>query len=560
MSDIHDDHSRSDNDLDDTERVLAARLTMALAGRAGAVVVGDEAFDPARPAMLGLTDGDNGQPPTAPPRRGGAIYPRGVAEMEVEPAALAPLPITPDGGGGRGWIVWVTGAAAAAVLVAAIVMINAVRQPSVEVGDDPAPLLVGPDTAWVPTWVPGGLELWSLEASQVGPGDIDPSLSDPTATPSVAQLVESIDRGTRLLVSIGGTADIFDSDEGSTPVTIRGVAGRSRPIHGSIEGVQLGWEESGLAFSATAVEAESGAATALLDRLEMTDPTDPEAGYSAPGDGSATVRTDDQRGLPMKVPVRAQFGYATERPSSQDAELTVITTGPSSRLDSPAIGVAGYLRTGFQGEIRADGRAVSFTVGSDGNPPNAQTVWPDGRMVYSLGPELDEATAERIAAAVEPVPTAELERRMAEVSDRLGSGPVLARAELPSGTVEVIGEPGPAVLCLTVDGQRRCALGDRLSGAGGQRPAPEQMAFGSLLVDGRWFLFGVNEGPVEITVELGGGGSDTTTGTGPPDPSVGPETATIDTWTAALLVVPDGWEGATIAFPNRSMGLVRPAS
>lgn len=556
----HDERPPDDadvDDLDEAERALAARLSVALADRAGTVVVADEAFDPTRRSTLDLADRASAteRPATAPPWRGASLDATDDAGTEVDPAALEPFPITPDGAAGRGWIVWIAGAAAAAVLVAAIVMIDAVRAPSIEVGDEPA-LLVDPDGAWAPTWVPDGLELWGLEASQVGPDDVDSPQSDARVT----QLVESTDRSTRVLVSIGGTADILGGDETTTPVTIRGVAGRSRAVTGFIEGAQIGWEESGTVFNATVVEAEPGAATALLDRLELTDPADPEAGYSAPADGSVTVRSEDHRGLRVKAPVSARFTYATDRPSSQDAELTVIARGPSSGLDPAAIGLQGYLMTGFLGEIRPDGSAFSFTPGSDGYPTNAQTVWPDGRMVYSSGPDLDPETAERIAAAVEPVPTAELERRMAEVSDRLGSGPVLARADLPAATVEVIGGSEPSVLCLTVDGRRRCALGDRLSGARGQRPEPEQVAFGSVLVDGRWYLFGANEGPVEISVELGGGGSGTTTGTGPPDPSVRPETAAVDTWTVALLVVPDGWDRATIEFPDRSMNLPRPVS
>ena len=124
----------------------------------------------------------------------------------------------------------------------------------------------------------------------------------------------------------------------------------------------------------------------------------------------------------------------------------------------------------------------------------------------------------------------------------------------------MIGEPGPVALCLTVDGQRRCWLSDRLAGTNGSPPAPRQIAFESALIDGRWYVFGANEGPVDITVELGGGGSDVTTGTGPPDPSVRPETATIGTWNVALLVVPDGWEHADIAFDQSGMGLVRPGA
>jgi hypothetical protein len=42
--------------------------------------------------------------------------------------------------------------------------------------------------------------------------------------------------------------------------------------------------------------------------------------------------------------------------------------------------------------------------------------------------------------------------------------------------------------------------------------------------------------------------------------SVRPETATDWTWTVALLVVPEGFDRATIATPDRSMGMARRTS
>lgn len=549
-------------DLGATDQALAAQLGAVLAARAGALVVADAPFDVTRPSSIDL-DADDVAPGRPPAVRGAAtdgVGPLGPAADQIDTVTLEPTPIAPARSDGRRWVVWVAGAVAAGVLAAALVMINSAREPSVFLDDENPSLLVGPEAAWAPTWVPDGLELWQLAVSPMRPGEATATTDPESIPPTVAQLVESRDRTTRVLLSIGGTVERYGTAATTTPVTIRGVPGRSVPVHGTVEGLQIEWEESGQPFNATVVEAEPGAAIAMLDRLELADPADPEAGFSPTDDGSVTVRTDDQRGLPETSPIGASFGYATDRPQGEVLALTVTTVGASSGSGSAAGGYPGYLMAGFVGEIRPDGTAFSFTSGSDGNPTNAQTVWPDGRVVFSSGPDLDLETAERIAAGVVPVSTAELERRTMEVSDRLGSGPVLTRADLPSGTVEVIGESEPSVLCLTVDDRRRCALGDRLSGSGGQRSDLEQVAFGSVLVDGRWFLFGADEGPVEITVELGGGGSGTTTGTGPPDPSVRQESATVGTWTVGLLVVPDSWERATIAFPNRSMNLPRPSS
>jgi hypothetical protein len=183
-------------------------------------------------------------------------------------------------------------------------------------------------------------------------------------------------------------------------------------------------------------------------------------------------------------------------------------------------------------------------------------VWPDGRRASVFG-EIDVATAERIARSTELVPVARLEEQAEAANQRIGDGPVLVRAPVASGVVEVIGTAEPQALCLTVGEHRRCDLSERLAGLDG-RPPPAQLAYASMLVDGRWYLFGVQDGsPVDVAVETGGD-SGTTTGTGPPDPSVRPETTTVGTWNVAVLAVPDGFVHATIDFGDRSAGLPRP--
>ena len=561
MSD-HDDRWFDDPDLDAGERILAARLTAAMAGQAGTIVLADEPFDPGRPAALDLGDDAPARQPTPASRLRGTHDPALADPDGVDPAALEALPITPAAPVGRGWVVWVAGVAAAAVLVAAIVMIDAVRQPSLDVGDDPAPTLVGTGTGWAPTWVPDGLELWDLQVQELTEEERLGG-TDPGAAPTVQQLV--VAGSTRLFVAIGAADRYLAGADSSLPdVQVRGLPGRSTPVRGgddASDGVQLVWEEAGQTFAVTADGADPGAAIALLDRLELADPADPGAGFRAPADGSAAVRTDDDRAaVPGELPIAARFGYSAGQPASEVLDLTISTVGPWSGRATSSMGPSGYLYAAFRGEVRPDGVALSFSAGRPSQgPPSVQAVWPDGRTVYASGTGLDRASAERIVLGVEAVPATELEQRAGVVSERLGSGEVLARAELPSATVEVIGAPGPGALCLTVEARRQCSLRDRMAGPGGSVPAPTQFGFGTELLDGRWYLFGANEGPVDVTVELGAD-SGTTTGTGPPDPSVQAETATDGTWTVALLVVPDGFDRATIASPDRSMNLARPVS
>lgn len=559
----HDDVRFDDGDLDAGERILAARVTSAMAAVAGTIVLADVAFDPARPTALDLGAAAPAARPTPADRLRGADAPVLADPDGTEPVMLEPLPITSSGPTRRGWIVWVAGVAAAAVLVAAIVMVNAVRQPSVDVVDDPAPSLVGADPVWAPTWVPDGLELWDLEVQRVTEDELIGG-RDPAVSAMVGQLVD--DGSTRLLVTIGG-ADRSGGDADSTlpTVQVRGLPARSTPsiglVVGETDAFQLHWQEAGQTFEVTAAEAEPGAAIALLDRLELADAADPGAGFRALADGSVEVRTDDRRSVaPVEPTITARFGYSASRPSGGGLDLTVSTAGPWRGVSTGGLGPSTYLTTAFLGEMRPDGVALSSSAGRpSAGPPSALAVWPDGRTVSASGPGLDDAGAERVVFGVAEVPATELEHQAELVSERLGAGDVLARAELPSATVEVIGGPAPVAMCLTVDGHRRCSLSDRMAGPAGSEPAPTQFGFVTELVDGRWYLFGADEGPVDVTVEQGAD-EGTTTGTGPPDPSVQAEIATVGTWTVALLVVPDGFDRATVASPDRSMTLPRPTS
>lgn len=612
MSD-HADRRPADDDLDDAERELASRLSSALIGQATTVVLAAEAFDPTRSALLDRADDPGAERPVA------VVAPRTSTSrpdqpgIDVEPPPLAPLPITPDGRAGRGRIVWIAGAAAAALLVAAIVMINSVRQPTVDAGNDDAPL-VGPDTAWTPTWVPDGLELWTLETEFGDPAAIVAGAETGQELPMpLVQLLGSTTTGAKILVSIAAPSQATSMN--GTPIAIRGASGTSSSEQamgsGSPTGISIEWQEAGSAFGAFVTGVDEATAVALLDGLAFADDADPAKGFAAPPDGSWTVHTDDPTTRSATGVVGAMFGYDRGRPTGGRLPLRVVTLAGGARR----AGYPGYLPTAFLGSMGDDGVARAFVPASGDRPAESYTVWPDGRTVYSSGVDLDEAGANRIADSLEPMTRHDLEARSDEVNARLGAGDVLASADLPSGRVEVIGEPQASAICLTTGGRRVCRTSESL---GGSNPA----LMGTVIIDGTWYVFAAGEGPVElgvgstsstmtvsgtaVAVPVGpndvpghdpsvegpttvpavessvsesvepaiatGPGPSTslpvtgseshvgiTPGTGPVDRSVPFESAVSGSWTLALLVVPADVDGAWATFPGQSMSFPRPS-
>ena len=573
-----DDRRPDDDAFDDADRELAARVATVLVARAGALVVADEVFDPTRAATLDLPDDPGRRRPGDAPVRGaaGPVEGRGAA---IAPDVLEPLPVTPIERRRRGRSPWIAGLAAAAVLIAAIVMVNAVRQPTVDTGNPDR--LVAPDSAWEPSWVPDGLELWRLDATA---GDAETVLASETGRPAdvpVVQLFESAADDTRVLVAIS-TLDERPASDG-TPTSVRGVDGTTRSERREAPGkpveTRFEWNEAGHTFNALVAESATAEAAALLDGLTFSAPDDPSKGFAEPTGGAWTVRTDDPRTLPETSVVVARFGYDDTRPEDGRSSLEVLTVpgGPAGS------GFVGYLSTGYLGSIRADGVAFSFEAGDGDRPSQSFTVWPDGRTVYVQGVGLDEATAAQIADGVVPISREGLRARIDEVSARLGAGAVLAAADLPSGRIEVIGSPAPSAICLTAGGRRSCKGPDLSSGNG----VP---LLGSFLVDGSWLLVAaVDGGLVSFTPGSGSTTSFSTTaevidpesdGTGPtttrPGPgagvgnagttpgtampgSSGPFESTIaGSWSLALFAAPGDATSVTIDTTGRSATFLRP--
>jgi hypothetical protein len=112
----------------------------------------------------------------------------------------------------------------------------------------------------------------------------------------------------------------------------------------------------------------------------------------------------------------------------------------------------GYLGLKLIGTAQADG-SVAVVDRFDPDRPRVTVAWPDGRSAGVTGiASLDDATLIRIASSVRPVDAAELQRLRAEGSDAMAEQPVIARVDVPSGTVTVVGKGSPIGVCLTLPG------------------------------------------------------------------------------------------------------------
>ena len=234
-----------------------------------------------------------------------------------------------------------------------------------------------------------------------------------------------------------------------TELAARGTTVGVRPsieTIGSVPLTELRWSEGDADISATTRDLSEADAAALLDSLAWEDPADPVAGFTPPE--GWTSRTDPTIG--SGTGAVTSLVYADPADPSRPA-LTVHSLGPGSVAP-------GYLLTSMVGHVGDDGVAVATQdPNSPGTSPVTSAMWPDGRRVTVSGDEgLDDATAERIALSVRPSDQGEIPGFGAELSERLGTGDVLAAADLPAGRVELIGTPDPAAVCLLVDGARTC--------------------------------------------------------------------------------------------------------
>lgn len=552
MSDIHDDHRWSDDDLDDTERVLAARLTMALAGRAGAVVVGDEAFDPGRTATIDLADGASPLPrPAAPPVRSASGSFDGT-ETEAEARALESLPIAAQGSAGRGWVVWAAAAVAAAVLVAAIVMTNSVHQPSVDVGGDPVPL-VDPAAVWVPGWVPEGVELWSVT------GGRNEGSSPPGRRISLQHL-QSADGSLEIRIAYG--ADVGAQDLG-TPITVRGQEGSTGSARSSLfDAEEIQWSEGAMSVVATVRGGSAADAVRVLDQLTVADPARPQDGFaSLPADW--TSRTGPYLGSGAHDPTTAlNFSYDVGPMTGRSPpRVTVVTMSAGTNVYS-------YLDAAFTGTLGDDGVAVLYAPTVIDGSPTYTAVWPDGRVVLVYGSELiDETTARRIAMGVRQAALEDARALASDVSDRLGTAPVLVSGEVPSGRIEVVGAGEPTGICLTTAaGDRVCR--PRQHGAGDLA----EPLIGSTLVGSTWMAFAAGQVPLDLSYppDAGVGPATPTTeglsptttqhvpSTGRQDPSLQSEMAFDQGWTLLALAVPEDEPLVQVLVDGDTIHLPRP--
>lgn len=587
----------SDEWIDDPE--LEARLADSFRHHADALVIADRPFDLDGMATAAGTPASTGTLLTAP-MPDPAAEPEPPRELDLDVIELDPerarrrRPVP---------LVWLAGAAAAVVLVGALVAINRASDPEVYLGPDGGPLAPA-ETAWVPSWVPDGLQLWTVGAAATG----DPLAAERTSgIQRSAQLIESTTGSGALLV--GTASSDAPPEETATTLTARGTTisvSEGLEAWGGDPLPALSWVEGSGRVHAVSRDLSDEATVELLDLLTLRDPADPLAGFSVPDGSPWTIR--EAPAPPARSGIATFFVYDRSTPTgTTEAPLQVVINGVGG-------GYPDYLSAAITGRIDDEGVAVGHipTGPDNAGAPTTVLVWPDGRSVMVYGGEgIDEATAEQVARSIQPRSLDDLRAMDAEVSERVAaSGSVLAAGDLPDGRVEVIGAADPTGICVTVFGTRSCRSIGHRSGLDDE----VDPLLTSAVIGGTWYAFGADPGPVRI--ETGGSGRFTGTGiaiestdssvtprstadsievtvegdvvptttadptastttpsaedlepTGSesagasvPDPALVrlAPTVTVGGWTFALLAVPDGVDGVEATFDRYGSSMSRP--
>lgn len=458
------------------DAVFDARITQVLAARANVLVIAERPFRIDAPeASRAVDDALSAADP----------FPGVVLELDRnerdERRPARETGSTSTAGGRRGAAqhrakAWLTGAAAAAVLVVAIAAINGTRDSDVATFTGGGGQLVT-ETTFVPSWVPDGLQLQDLTVQPpLGrePGRVHRQLLESTTGDAAMLLHIEIDRP--YFLPLG------------TELAARGTTVGVRPsleTIGSVSLTELRWSEGDADISATTRDLTESDAAALLDALTWVDPVDPLGGFAPPA--GWIVRTE-----PTTGPGSGTETVLTYVDPASPGRVALTVQASVTGAVAP-----GYLLTSMVGHVGDDGVVVATQDPSlAGSSPTTYAHWPDGRRSQVSGDDrLDDATAERIALGVGPSDGAEIAAMGAALSQRLGAGEVLAAADLPAGRVELVGAPDPGAVCLTVDGTRTCRAvvidHGTASGLG--------FVAGSTAVGPTWLVFGASREGIQIT-------------------------------------------------------------
>jgi hypothetical protein len=417
---------------DDVER----RLRAALRTRARDLPVADEVFDPDRPSILTEPE------PTARPAAGGR---RG--------------PIRGSGHTGRSRGIAV--AAAAAVALTALVWRGAggpasapdgsfgVIPESTSVPSSPAPPAsppIGPGLT--ATWLPPGFTVVDV---QVTPS---PAATDVAAPVYQTLVPESGGPGRSVLLDIQPGDGGFGDGE---PLTVNGHPGITRPSKDTGD-YDVVWNEGGSAISASVTGLDRAAALDLLATLHWAGDHRRVASVGAPG-----WRLDSDPAGGSNVAVTAVYS---------DAAGHQLTVGTSTF----EVGRYGFTGLKLRGAAQPDGSVV-VADRFDPARPTVMVAWPDGRSATVVGTGLDDDTMTRIALSIRPAGDAELRAQRAGGWAHMAEQPRLSTMSVPAGTVTVVGQDGPAGVCLTLTGRDPVCAANSFG-------YPDRISAG-LLIDGR---------------------------------------------------------------------------
>lgn len=376
-----------------------------------------------------------------------------------------------------------------AAVVAAVVVIVCAVSAAVIRTRDPAEIATAsagdvPDGILAPTAVPEGFALWGVTLHRGGAG----------ATVGTSQLFTR-DDGAAVLVYVG---DLIGPDSDGIirlgrAETVRGQRGKVRSFDGDGEPyITVRWHEGGTRYmQATVTGMPEEQALGFLESLRWRSDRDQLQGVVAPPDSGFEVREGTVDGTLHRPSVSATFSYydSVPAPAEGDGRQLAITTWSATGALPHR-----YLDARIHDEPAADGRVEWY----DAEARTLVGAWPDGRqyeVIAGPDPSLSEEELREVADAVEPVPGSTVESMIADASDRVADLPLVAAADLPSGTLELRGEDRPLALCLRIGDERACPALDPL-----EPPTRYDPVIASLVVDGRWYVAGAGRSDAEVTV------------------------------------------------------------
>ena len=378
-----------------------------------------------------------------------------------------------------------------------------------------------------PTWVPDGQKLWSLTSNRQDPYEESTQLFGTVGTDGAL--------APGLLVEIQPVAPGAGVGDG-TPVIVRGHNGVTRASKDAGDApFEIDWIEGNGDVRVTVRGATVAEAVTALDALRARD-SDLTSGFDPAGDPNGFPLLDERLFPAAKPDVYAQLEYAAADPAAG--------AKPDFTVKSDVNGFyPGYMRTWMAGNRAADGTAVVYDSGV-----GFSVAWPDGRTVTvaSSAPDPDLAVLEHIARSAAVLQETDAAALSAEAQARVEALPEQGTAALDAGVVALRGAGAPTAVCVHVGGANLAcsnpfainALDDASSGA-----LPGYA--GSTLISGKWYVFvAANAAP-------------TITKNGVPGTALAVETAQIDAFHIALVVVPEGVEHVQVWVPtseNQSSG------